>query len=101
MITRLENQVAEHHGSSSYIGERTTVHKEREYTVFESVTRAYKATVIFRNVGELNPDHSIQFSVTEYNYRTNRTKHTSFNIPLALAELFITSIQEVKTAKDV
>lgn len=100
MITSLKNLVAEHQGSSSYIDERTTVHKEREYTIFESITRAYKVTVVFRNVGELNPDHSIQFSLTEYNYRTNRTKHTSFNIPLALAELFITSIQEVKTAKD-
>lgn len=50
-------------------------------------------TIKFRNVGEGNPDAAIQFSVSEYNRDTNRTKHLSFSIPQQLAHLFIAHLQ--------
>jgi len=49
--------------------------------------------VKFRNVGEGNPDAAIQFSISEYNKRTDRTKHLSFSVPQELAHLFINHLQ--------
>jgi hypothetical protein len=50
----------------------------------------------FRNVGDGNQSAAIQFSMSEYNRDTNRTKHFSFSIPQVLAELFLSHLNIVK-----
>lgn len=52
--------------------------------------------VRFRNVGDRNEAAAIQFSISEYNRDTNRTKHISFSVPQPLAELFLSHLNTVK-----
>lgn len=54
-------------------------------------------TVSFRNVGTLNVESSIQFTVQEFSRGTNRTKFISFSIPFELVEDFIKHLQTIHT----
>lgn len=52
--------------------------------------------VRFRNVGAGNESAAIQFSISEYNRDTNRTKHLSFSVPEPLVQLFLSHLNTVK-----
>lgn len=88
--------IATHKGEGWNEGEETNFYNEKEYTIIEIVTRETKKQIAFRNVGDKNPGSALQFSISEYSYKTNRTKLVSFSIPLELSKLFIDSLQKQK-----
>ena len=50
-----------------------------------------------RNVGKLNPDEQIQFSIQQWKEKPNaRTKYISFSIPASYAKEFIDTITKTK-----
>jgi len=82
-----------HNGSGWNADVETSVYKKDEYTIIEIRSKESVTEVKFRNVGELNPDSAIQFSLTEHK---KRAKHISFSIPYALCDLFIQGLMNVK-----
>lgn len=76
--------------------ETTEIYTDAKFTYIHIKERKSFTEIEFRNVGTLNIDASIQFSIREYNTETNRSKSVSFSIPEPLAALFIEGVQRVK-----
>jgi len=72
------------------------IYQEDGYTIIQIVNSKTKKQISIRNVGKLNMDGSIQISVDEYTFATNRKKSISFSIPYALSEIFIESLTQSK-----
>jgi len=93
MTHLIDEPIATHQGKGWSSKEKTSIYLKEDYTIIEIVTDKYKKEIRFRNVGEKNNEASIQFNITEYTFKTNRSKHTSFDIPLPLVDLFISKIK--------
>jgi hypothetical protein len=48
--------------------------------------------VEFRNVGQINQEAMIQFTIEERNRESGRTKLVSFSVPAVMADAFITML---------
>lgn len=79
-------------------GEVSTLHEPNNYGEMELIIkdRATSKKIRFRNVGNRNINSSLQFECQEFNIKTNRTKHFSFSVPLALVEIFIEHLTKVR-----
>lgn len=92
----MHEPIATHKGEGWHLHETTNIYVKDDYTIIEIIDRKTKKEIKFRNVEDRNPECSIQFSVDEYSYATNRTKSISFSIPYSLSELFIKNLMNEK-----
>jgi hypothetical protein len=67
-----------------------------EYTFVQILSTRKTTKIGFRNLGKINHDSSIQFSVEETDHTKKRgnTKMIFFSIPYPLAGLFIKQLQK-------